>query len=681
MKQIYKEQLFEKNYLVSDAEYGYDNSFEVVFSLAALFNIRIASGVKIAQKEMISFVSEQLGINVPEPFYRGFPDTVRELSADKLLFDQLVHYTITYGFNMFDEAGHSLFESCVERTAFNEETEMRDFSIISEEEAVVTISEIVGNLLLSSRPLSDEKYAFVLEYLKDYECDIEDCASKNTAIRLLLDSRKLELLRFIKMSDVIKLVDEMNYRLYANEDIKKLNLQNQDRKFITTVINRLFAARKCDIETCCEKKVVWSGLLHHIHYKPHDELSRCFVDCIRGKENLSVYSRFEKAIAEQDIKKAVAILRDEKSPTTVLRNLDYLISRCSSREDVDFVLENIDSKNVVVLLQLLLHYANYSSRRSNRVFIFTAHNKMRVHRETDEEAIKRRSKISEEYVNAVFNGIKNNLCRALKGRIGKVYIDPAMKSIALPLQENTSQGGFGVLPKGSRLPIEPGKKVRAFTYWEKVNDIDLSVIGLDDKGYQTEFSWRTMSSRQSSAITYSGDQTSGYYGGSEYFDVDVEKFKEKYPQIKYLIFCDNVFSGLYFDKCFCKAGFMLRDALDSGEVYEPKTVQSSFLINCSSTFAYLFGIDLEKNEFVWLNSVRQSKTIVAGTTSLDFLTKYFDVTSTINMYTFFEMMATKLVDDPSEAELIVSDSVVGNDENTEVIRSCDFDKVLALMNA
>ena len=32
---------------------------------------------------------------------------------------------------------------------------------------------------------------------------------------------------------------------------------------------------------------------------------------------------------------------------------------------------------------------------------------------------------------------------------------------------------------------------------------------------------------------------------------------------------------------------MLRDWDDSGQVYEPKTVKSAYLVNCESTFAYL----------------------------------------------------------------------------------------------
>ena len=82
-----------------------------------------------------------------------------------------------------------------------------------------------------------------------------------------------------------------------------------------------------------------------------------------------------------------------------------------------------------------------------------------------------------------------------------------------------------------------------------------------------------MSRYQAGAITYSGDETSGYSGGSEYFDINIPEFRALYSEYQYLIFCDNVYSGTNFSKCFCKAGYMLRDWEDSGQVYEPKTVK------------------------------------------------------------------------------------------------------------
>ena len=276
--------------------------------------------------------------------------------------------------------------------------------------------------------------------------------------------------------------------------------------------------------------------------------------------------------------------------------------------------------------------------------------------------------------------IKQLLAEIYKDYLGNVYIDEKMKNIALPLQESASMGGLGVLPKGSRLKIEQCKKIRAFTYWEKVNDIDLSIIGMHDDGTQVEFSWRTMYQNQSEFITYSGDQVSGFDGGSEYFDVDLQLLKEKHPKINYLVFANNVFSFLPFSQCFCKAGYMLRDVEDSGKVFEPKTVKSSYLINANSTFAYLFALDLKANELIWLNLAMSRFEAVAGRQDVSFLKKYFNTTKILSIYDLFGMMATNVVDNVEEADVVVSDDVAVVSESQKLIRSCDYDKILPLIN-
>ena len=111
MKEIYQSTLFDKRILVAerDAEPEQD-AFAVVYALAELFSIRIVSGEELAQRRMLRFAAEQLGKEVPEPFYRGFPESVKSLTADQRLLDQIVHYTVTYGFGLFGRAGHSLLE-------------------------------------------------------------------------------------------------------------------------------------------------------------------------------------------------------------------------------------------------------------------------------------------------------------------------------------------------------------------------------------------------------------------------------------------------------------------------------------------------------------------------------------------------------------------------------------------
>ena len=669
--------MFTKKILVG-AEVS-ENPFAARFALANKFNISISSGQQYVHEDMIPFVAEMVGERVPAPFYHNFPSSVRELSPDQLLFDQLLHYSVTYGLGNFSEAGYSLFEEEFERLAFKENAEIKKFLILSEAEAEEKLKEYIEDMLKGSRPLSDDQYNLVKTYINEYKYEIQNCVCKDTAIQLLIDTRDAKYAKFLALSDVIKLVDIMNYKIYNNKNIKKLNFRNQDRKFLAKIINVIFEKGRRNVRECFEKKAIWCGLLHHIHYQPKSPEAERFVELMRGRENQSVYSEFERAMMLQDIEASVTCLREGKGSGALLRQLNYILSRCKDEKDVEFVMNSLQTKNAIILIQLIMQYANYVAG-TGRSFKFTRYNKLKVHKETPVEQKKRKSVLSPKRVEQLSAVMRENLKKLLAGKVGKTYIAPEMYNIALPLQENTSNGGYGVLPKGSRIHIPEGKKIRAFTYWEKVNDIDLSVIGITEDGRQREFSWRTMYNQQSRELTFSGDQTSGYNGGSEYFDIDVKLFKKNHPDIKYLVFCDNVFSGTCFSGCLCKAGYMLRDVLDSGKVFEPQTVKSSFIINCDSTFAYLFGIDLEKNDFVWLNASRDSNAIIAGATSLSFLNDYFKTTSILNVGTLFEMLATEIVASPEDAEVIVTDEDLEAREGVEVIRSCDFEKVTALIN-
>ena len=678
MELTFVDYLFNHHYLVNDPDSATENQAEIRLALGNIFNIRITSGADLLQRYMIREAEKIIGISVPRAFYQGFPESVRKLSKIELFFDQIIHYFRTYGTNDFSEPGHSLLEEEIERKVFNEEMPVKDFEVITEAEAIEKLKGYTEDLLSGTRQLSDEQYELVREFISEYNYTPENCASKNTAMRLLVDTRDPGLTKFLMLSDVPKLADELNYRGKEIKNPRKLNLKNQDRKLLTAVIDRLIGEGKIDTRNCYEKKALWSGLLHHLHYKTADSKGIEFLNAMRGDENHSTLSEFEKVLAEKGAPAAADVLVHRKGSGMLLRNLDYLLSRCETDYEVRDVIGKIDTTNTIILLQLMFHY--YSDPAPLRTFKFVKYGMIRRHEETQDEAVKRGTILSKRDRKTVRNAIRELLEKNLKGRLGRVYIAPEMKNIALPLQEGAGQGGFGTLSKGTRIPLPEVKKVRAFTYWEKVNDIDLSVIGLTKNLGQQEFSWRNMYRNQDAAITFSGDQTSGFNGGSEYFDIDIEKFKQKYPDIEYLVFCDNVYSGVAFKNVICKAGYMLRDIQDSGEIFEPKTVKSSFTIDCDSTFAYLFGIDLKTNDFVWLNAAVDSRSRIAGSTPMTFLRQYFDMTKIINVYDFFAMMASELVDDPKDAEIAITDEEIEPGESTELIRSYDAEKMIAFLN-
>lgn len=318
MREVYKDYLFHKHILVSEGNYEEKNLFETLFALAHFFGVRITKGEKYVHHAMIGELSKRFGEKVPKPFYKGFPQSVRELTAEELLFDQLLHYFTTYGLGYFEDPGHSVFEKDFERIAFQEDARVVEFEVQTEEEAEETIKTMVHNLLLGSRPLNDRQYALALAYLLDHAGEVPKIASKNTLVRLLIDTKNLALADKLSLSDVMKLVDELNYRNYDNSNPKKLHLKNQDRKFLTEILDRMFRGNRCDIRTCYEKKQLWNGFLHHIHYQPKNEAASVFVRAMREKGNESVYSEFERLMRENRRQEAASFLRQNKGTSVFL---------------------------------------------------------------------------------------------------------------------------------------------------------------------------------------------------------------------------------------------------------------------------------------------------------------------------------------------------------------------------
>lgn len=76
---------------------------------------------------------------------------------------------------------------------------------------------------------------------------------------------------------------------------------------------------------------------------------------------------------------------------------------------------------------------------------------------------------------------------------------------------------------------------------------------------------------------------------------------------------------------------------------------------------------------------RNSNAQVAGNTPLAFLLDYFRVTEIFNVYDFFELIAKEMVENPLDAEIIVTDHETDCADGAEIIREYDFERIRALM--
>lgn len=672
MHDVLKKYLFDKCILVNDTNDNKDYK-AVLLALANKLGIQIVEGEKKLNIDIFKYASKMMGENIPLPFYEGFPESVLKLTVDELQLDQLIHYIITYGQGDFSTPGHSLLEENIKRNAFSEFYQIKKFRVLSLDEAIEYLYSVMDDMASNSRPLTQAQYDVFLLMYEEYGYLPKNFKSKDILARLYLDTNKDIFIAYFELNDVLRILGYIQNDYYRKSELLPLNLKNCHRKIITNLIDKI-TERNSNIDYCYEKKKYWNILLHHIHYKPKNECGKELLKAMRGNENKSVYSIMENRINNGDVLGALDIVIKEKGNGEALRHLDYFFSRAEKNE-IKEILNRINMKNPIILLQLYYHYNSYE--RKYRVFTYSRYNLLYSYKEHKDEYNKRKSFIKSPIRKILLKYIYDELKLILKDRVGKVYIDPEMKNIAFPIKEDISNIGYGVLPKGSRIKLNDNNVIRAFTYWELVNDIDLSVLGITNDGKIKEFSWRTMAFNQQKGIVFSGDQTSGYNGGSEYFDIDIKEFKKDNPNVLKLIFIDNVYSAITFKDIVCRAGYMERESISSGEIYEPKTIKTAFTINGDSFVVYLFAIDLVNNEFVWLNTNKNSFNIIAANEEFDFIEKIFKYRDIFSLYDFFNLCGS-VVDNIEEADLIVSDSYDNNDK--DIIHSYDIERILAILN-
>lgn len=653
MEQIFKDFLFNKNILVKDS-YEVNDKEErdlLCTALMANYGYNVVSGKEFMDRRIYTFVHDKLDTKPVEPFYRGFPESVKKLCPNELLFDQLLSYYRTYGLNDFSEEQHSVCESPVERIALLKSFKTVNVKILTECEAKNVLKDYISDLCSGTRPVSVEQYNIILKYVNTY--GYVRIKSSDIAIKLLIDTRKLSIADNLRLNEFPKIVEQLNYKVYNNKKVKKLNLKNQDRKFLTKVLNGLILKAEDNFVDeavlCVEKRAVWKGILHHLHY--HNEELCKYIYCEEFRSTLAV---FESFMRNGDVTGALDLLIDEKGINFALRNINYIVSRAGTDDlkSIKKLLDiNIGEVSKTVLMQLILSYTYYDFEKDYKVYSFNKFNLKRVHKQTDYEFFHYKTILNEAQVNFLKNYFTEAFFkRCADVKAGNVFVDERMKNIAFPIDTATSNGGVGSLPSGSKIDLPKDGIIRAFTYWEKVNDIDLSCTLFDKDFNRIKIfnwsSWRDRNYRDGkwdiNAITFSGDQTSGYNGGSEYFDIDIDKLKSNYPYGRYLVFNNNVFSNGTFADCYCKAGFMIRDKFNSGEVYEPKTVQTSYLIDAKSSECYLFAIDLIERKMIWLNANIDSSARVTGTVNAKCLLKYFNILNDFNVYNVFSKIGTNI---------------------------------------
>jgi len=184
-----------------------------------------------------------------------------------------------------------------------------------------------------------------------------------------------------------------------------------------------------------------------------------------------------------------------------------------------------------------------------------------------------------------------------------VWVDPALATLTVPLQQRKASDGLMTLGRGSKLPIDDGKVLRLFVYWKENlqrTDLDLSLIAYDkDMKYTGHVSYTNLSLGK---MVHSGDITSAPHGAAEFIDIPLEDMKAtdgtRYIATQIYRYAGDKFSDM--PECF--SGWMIREKTSkSQKSFDIKTVQNKFDMNGSGAYAIPILVDLETKEIIFID--------------------------------------------------------------------------------
>ena len=306
--------------------------------------------------------------------------------------------------------------------------------------------------------------------------------------------------------------------------------------------------------------------LHPHEYQKYRHAARAFAVARGERKERSLMSKVESAFARDAIDEAVQLLAT--APGLLFRNLDRILRASPSTvgpllEPLRGTSERVSGR---VLLSVREHLQNRLVSGGSRVF---ANSKGKAWVTPDE-----REPLPGNTIAAVYNILDTEISRRLPP-VSRLVVDRGVMTVALPLSEKTRASGFGVMPRGTILPVEKDT-LRFFVYWKEKSqrtDYDLSAIYLDrDFKEAGQVSYTNL---RSGGIVHSGDITSAPKGASEFIDIDLGKIDGSYvlPQV-------NVYSGDGFGEIKeCFFGFMSLDKRQKGKPFEARSVKMKSTLN------------------------------------------------------------------------------------------------------
>ena len=559
--------------------------------------------------ELIPMLKELVGANVVyKPMYPNFPQSVMEADYIDLYINAIIHYWSNGRLLPAEEKN--------ERLPLFEETKVKVIDIGTIED----LHDIFKNLCQSKTSISQTDKEDLEWIFKNMQVKFPDDIplKENVALigKLYLENYPLatskDIQKYFKTAtDVLRLITAMSdgdISLATNTRFR--SFKRKERRLLLELLQGCGYIE----EDMLRYKNRWIRIGERLHPSEYDEkqfgkVITAFNKLRNGIKIDTFGGKVVKAIETEDYKTALSLLK--KRPGELARKLDHLLRNADDKNFVVNTFKNVASEvSTPVLLQVKEHFAHRNEELSSRVF-FPKGNLARCYCIANEL-----EDIDEKYCNAIVKICENALVENYKSKdfLGNVYLSEEFKNYIVPFSQRSASKALKTIVRGSRLPIpENTKALRAFCWWTNMDtdediwgygrvDIDLSADIFDENwNYMEHVSYTHLRSEKYKAC-HSGDITNGGSvngdGVSEFLDVDIDsvvKYGARY--VVYQVY--NYTGQKYSDLPHAMFGWMNREDVNSGEIFEPKTVEQKMDLTSQSTVCIPVIFDCVTREVIW----------------------------------------------------------------------------------
>ena len=555
-----------------------------------------ATSVEVCQK-VLSLAKESVGAHVAmKAFYPNFPRQVMEASDAELFINAILHYwTLGAWSPEYVEE---------KRPDLKEENPKTEISLISMEDVKAYFFRILASK--NSIPASLVEFVemgieegWAAEYkgeipFKETLCRVATALVKQGQSINGVVATTTDVLR------VMAALSESDIELKTKVRFKSLN--RKTRRALVSALEEVI-----NISDVKAYASLWKRAFHSLHVGEFGGKVAEIAARFRNEKNVVTSETVvAEAIKSGDVK--VAVNKLVNKPSVFARSLDKLLRDSNPQtsawviKEFAKVVEKVDSK---VLLQVLGHFKGRSLNEAGERVVFTAGSKGKALLAPSLKALDK--SVVEHVVSVIEAELRNKFSEKALLKDKKVFISPEVYSVLIPSQLASITENKKNVARGSRVPLdlipEDAEKnvLRMFIHWIG-QDQDLSAFFINED--MTEFSQVAYYNLRNSYACHSGDVTyaPAPHGGSEFIDVRMDEALA--DGMRYIAMDVRVYNGPTFlkhERSF--AGFMLRNDLKSGEIFEPTTVRGKFDITLDGSTVMPCFFDMKTREMIWLDSV------------------------------------------------------------------------------